>query len=130
MNPQQVKYRDVEDLICHLKADELQLTQFFRNAILQQFPSLKEKLSYNVPSYYQKKKLFYVWPASIPWGGVSKGISIGFVNGHLLKDETHFLEKRDRKKVRSKEFEIMPTEDEYLMIFDFIHQAIRIDSSK
>jgi hypothetical protein len=48
----------------------------------------KEKLAYNVPFFYRHSRICYIWPASIPWGKVEKGVAIGFCKGASFLDET------------------------------------------
>lgn len=131
MNPQPVKYKDVEDLMCHLPQDELSIVEQIRNVISEFFPQLNEKLSYNVPSYYlEKKKLIFIWPASIPWGGNIKGVSVCFVNGNMLEDIWNLLETKNRKTIRSIDFEKKLIEREIDAVISFIDQSIQLHIGK
>jgi hypothetical protein len=46
-----------------------------------------------------------IFQKTVPWGKVKKeGVLLGFVKGHLLRDEMGYLEKGDRKQVYTKTF--------------------------
>lgn len=50
--------------------------------------------------FFRKKRLFYLWPASIPWGGVKEGVRIAFVHGFLYKaDLRSHLSFHERKEI-------------------------------
>ena len=59
----------------------------------------QEKLSYNVPFYHYYGQLCFIWPSSVPWGRVEKGVALSFVQGKLLSNEDGLLELQDRKTV-------------------------------
>lgn len=101
---QPVKFRDVEDMLASLPEDELQITLFLRDLIRSCIPHATEKLSYNVPFYYGKKRICFIWPGSVPWGGIKSGVLFGFTRGYLLNDETNYLEIGNRKEVYMKTF--------------------------
>lgn len=48
---------------------------------------------------YGNKGVCIIWPASIPRGGVKKGVLLGFWQGNLLKDENHYLTRGTNKKI-------------------------------
>jgi uncharacterized protein YdhG (YjbR/CyaY superfamily) len=73
----------VEDLIANLPENEKKITIALRNCILQTAPMLLEKLSYGVPYYFRKNRVCFIWPASIPNGGFTDGVALGFVRDIL-----------------------------------------------
>ncbi|NBC64317.1 MAG: DUF1801 domain-containing protein [Bacteroidetes bacterium] len=101
---QLTKLKIVEDFFGFLPPDELIIVEQLRDIIFEEIPDSNEKLAYNVPFYYRHSRICFVWPASIPWGGLHSGVALGFCKGHLLSDEINYLEKRDRKEIRSKTF--------------------------
>ena len=91
MNPFQkgIKFRSLDDFYDFLPEPELKITLELRKIILGTIPEMKEKLSYNIPFFYLRKNVCYIWPASIPWGNVKlNGVQLGFCFGSSLKDET------------------------------------------
>jgi hypothetical protein len=87
-NPQGIRFKSMDEFLDYLPEEELEIVLFLRKIILECITDCKEKLAYNVPFYYRHSRICYIWPASIPWGKVEKGVAIGFCRGDLLTDET------------------------------------------
>lgn len=87
-NTQGIEFNTVDEFLDYLPADELEIVLFLRKIILECMPDCKEKLANNVPFYYRHSRICYIWPATIPWEKVSKGVAIGFCKGDSLLDET------------------------------------------
>lgn len=87
-NPQGIQFKSVDDFLDYLPEEELGVVLFLRKTIQECMPDVKEKLAYNVPFYYRHSRICFIWPASIPWGKVNKGVAVGFCKGDLLTDET------------------------------------------
>lgn len=102
---QKIKFNSVEDFLAYLPEHELKIVDFLRQLIFSCMPYCNERLAYNVPFYYGKKRILFIWPSSVPWGNVRKeGVMLGFCNGYLIPDETNYLDKGNRRKVFSKTF--------------------------
>ena len=87
-NPQGIQVKSIDEFLDNLPEDELEIVLFLRKIIVECMPDCKEKLAYNVPFYYRHSRICYIWPASIPWGKVKKGVVIGFCKGISFLDET------------------------------------------
>ncbi|SEG48700.1 DUF1801 domain-containing protein [Flavobacterium urumqiense] len=87
-NIQKLEFKTTEEFLEYLSEEELEIVLFLRKIILECMPDCKEKLAYNVPFYYRHSRICYIWPASIPWGKVEKGVAIGFCKGASFLDET------------------------------------------
>ncbi|SDW75611.1 DUF1801 domain-containing protein [Flavobacterium degerlachei] len=87
-NTQGIEFSTVDEFLDYLPADELEIVLLLRKIILECMPDCKEKLANNVPFYYRHSRICYIWPATIPWEKVSKGVAIGFCKGDSLLDET------------------------------------------
>ncbi len=124
---QPVDYRDVEDLLSQLPSEELLLVNYLRNLILETLPQVKEKLAYNVPFYYLKKRIAFIWPASVPWGKLREGVALGFTQGYLFSDQSVFP-STDHKVIRQFIFNSPEDVDPYL-IKALILEAVEIDNS-
>ena len=100
---QNVSFTSVEELLNYLSPEERKLVEQLREIVFACIPDAKEKLAYNVPYYYRHSRICFIWPGSVPWGGIRKGVLLGFCQGHLLSD-SHYLEKGERKNVYAKTF--------------------------
>ncbi len=85
-NPQQIKFWNLADFSDSLPEDELKIVNFLREIVLKAMPECAEKLAYNVPFYYLNYRVCYIWPATIPWGGLEEGVALGFCKGGLLSN--------------------------------------------
>ncbi len=91
----------MDEFLDYLPDEELLIVEQLRTLIKECNPQVKEKLAYNVPFYALSKNLFFIWPASIPWGNVPQNtVHLGFTQGHLLPDPYNVLESGSRKFVR------------------------------
>lgn len=105
MNPQPFKFCSYIEFFEHIKPHERELVSYLDELIKDVIPNTKRKLAYNVPFYYGKRRICFIWPASVPWGNVKlQGVQLGFCEGYLLSDPTGFLEKGNRKQVCTKTY--------------------------
>ena len=124
---QNVSFRSIEEFLDYLPPDELAIVDRLRALVRETLPNCREKLSYNVPFFSGNKTICYIWPAAVQWGNVKlEGVSMGFVQGHLLPDEDNYLEKGKRKYVRTKTFHSTEEINEELLQF-FLWEALAID---
>lgn len=101
---QPTSFKNVGEFLDVLPDEERSIVLFLRDIILSSLYPVIEKLTYNVPFYYGQSRICFIWPSSIPWGGIKKGVALGFCHGHLLSDNPGYLEKAGRKEVTSKTF--------------------------
>lgn len=101
---QPTAFRNVGEFLDVLPDEERSIALFLRDIVLSSLSPIEEKLAYNVPFYYGQSRICFIWPASVPWGGNNKGVTLGFCRGYLLSDEINYLEKGNRKEVFSKTF--------------------------
>ena len=129
LTPQQIKFHTVEDFLDFLPENELQIVSVLRNIILENLPNCKEKLSYNVPYYYGRRRICFIWPASVPWGKVKlNGVQLGFCNAKLMQDELNYLDKDNRKQIGTKTFfSVKEIEEDLIKMYLF--EALEIDKS-
>ncbi|MEJ2478419.1 MAG: DUF1801 domain-containing protein [Desulfobacterales bacterium] len=83
---QKVSFRNFNDFFDFLPTEEQEIVESLRGIILDALPGVTEKLAYNVPFYYRHRRICYIWPSAIPWGGLDKGsgVALGFVKGRLI----------------------------------------------
>lgn len=104
MNPfQNVSFNSVEELLEFLPPEEQKIVEQLRKIIFTCIPDAEEKLSYNVPFYYRHTRICFIWPGSVPWGGIREGVQLGLCKGHRLSD-IGYLETGTRKHVFTKTF--------------------------
>ncbi len=123
---QHTSFKNVGEFLDYIPEEEREIVETLRAIILECISNSKEKLSYNVPFYYRQSRVCFVWPASVPWGGISSGVALGFCQGHLISDEINYLERGNRKYVRSKTFHsVQEIEPELLQ--SYLYEAVEID---
>ena len=122
-NTQELEFKTTEEFLEYLSKEDLEIVLFLRKIILECMPDCKEKLAYNVPFYYRHARICYIWPASIPWGKVEKGVAIGFCKGASFLDETF-----ETTKFASKQIFNSVSEIDIVLLKQQIHEAILIDN--
>ncbi|MCB0699498.1 MAG: DUF1801 domain-containing protein [Chitinophagales bacterium] len=125
---QNVSFKSIEEFLEYLPEDELKIVQKLRKLILSCMPEGKEKLAYNVPFYYQHKRVCYIWPASVPWGKIKETgkVEFGFCKGHKLMDEAGVLNKAGRKEIATIVFRSTKEIDTDLLR-SYMYEALFID---
>lgn len=100
-----LKFQSLVEFWEHLPENEQILVDVLRQITLETLPAgCKEKLTFNVPYYYGSKRICFIWPASVPWGGFSEGVMLGFSQGKKLADPDHYLTHGTNKQVFYKIF--------------------------
>jgi hypothetical protein len=79
-----------------------------------------------VPFFYRHARICYIWPASVPWGGLRQGVSFGFCKGGLLPDEINYLNKDNKKEMATKRFTQVRDIDADLLKA-YLYEAIELD---
>jgi hypothetical protein len=125
---QNVNFKSVDEFLDYLPDNERKIVNLLRFTIFDCLSIITEKLSYNVPFYYHKKRICFIWPSSVPWGNVKiGGVQLGFCYGHLLNDDINYLEKGNRKQVYIKTFS-NEKEIETDIIKMFLYEALEVDN--
>jgi len=127
LNPSIKKITSVLQLYELLPENERLVTDVLRQIINENLPaSCKEKISFNVPFFYGKKGICIVWPATIPRGGIKKGVLLGFWYGSRLPDIDHYLTQGTNRRVFYKIYNTVEEIDEE-PIAKLLKEAINID---
>lgn len=122
-----LKFTSLVDFWEYIPEDERIIVDVLRQIILENLPSYCiEKLTYNVPFYYGNRKICLIWPSSVPWGGIKKGVLLGFCQGHLLQDNEGYLSHGTNKQVYYKIFH-SPGDIEPVPIISIIKEAMEVD---
>lgn len=117
----------VVELIHSLPREEKLISDVLRQIILSSHPLyIKEKISYNVPFFYGKKGIAIIWPASIPRGGIKRGVLLGFWYGIKLVDTDTYLQRGTNKQVFYKIFQKVDEIDDK-PILKLLTEAVKLD---
>jgi hypothetical protein len=123
-----IKIRSLVELFELLPEHERIIVDVLRQIILENLPSYcKEKISYNVPFFYGKKGICIIWPATIPRGGIKKGVLLGFWYGNKLRDSDNYLIHGTNKQIFYKIF-YTPEEINEKAITRLVKEAVKLDA--
>lgn len=121
------KWRSVVELWEQLPENERAIADVLRQIVLATLPATcTERLAYNVPFYYGKRRICLIWPASVPRGGFSEGVLFGFAQGHRLRDPARYLDHGTNKVVYYRIFR-SPEEIDQEAIIALLHEAVALD---
>jgi len=124
-----MKIHHINELFDILPEKEWQILDVLRGIVRERLPDYcQEKISYNVPFFYGHKGICILWPASIPRGGVTEGVLLGFWQGVHLQDMDTYLTKGTNKKVFYRIFKEVSEIDEKA-IDVLLSEAIELDAS-
>ena len=97
---QDYKFNSYVEFFEYLTEEHQVMVSMLKELIQDTIPDTKEKLSWNVPFFYKRKNICYIWPGSVPWGKKTHpGVQLGFPKGYLMRENV-LLEKGNRKQVR------------------------------
>src|SRR6187200_1926396 len=121
------KIRSLVQLYELLSENERVITDVLRQIVTDNLPAYcKEKISYNVPFFYGKKGICIIWPATIPRGGIKRGVLLGFWHGNKLNDIDSYLTHGTNKQVFYKIFQF-PEDINENAIKKLLKEAVRLD---
>jgi hypothetical protein len=110
-----------------LPEDERIIVDVLRQIILENLPAYcKEKMSYGVPFFYGNRSICLVWPATVPRGGINKGVLLGFWYGNKLNDEDNYLTHGTNKQIFYKIYRSPDEIDEHALV-EILREAVRFD---
>ncbi|MBL0047283.1 MAG: DUF1801 domain-containing protein [Bacteroidetes bacterium] len=121
-----IKFHSYLEFWEQLSTNERQITDVLRQIITQNIAQTKEKLAYNVPYYYGKRRICFIWPASIPFGGFKNGVMLGFCYGNLLPDIPKYLIHGTNKQVYYRIFHSVEEINESAIV-SLLQEAIQVD---
>ncbi len=128
MNPHvSVKIKSLVLLYEILPEEERIIVDVLRQIIIENLPSgCKEKMSWSVPIFYGKKCICIIWPATIPRGGIKKGVLLGFWYGNKLNDVDNYLTHGSNKQIFYKIYTSVE-EIKEKSIVKLLKEAIKLD---
>ena len=121
------KINSLVQLFTILPENERIIVDVLRQIVIENLPSYcKEKMSFNVPFFYGKKGICIIWPSTVPRGGITEGVLLGFWQGNKLNDVDHYLTHGTNKKVFYKIYK-SPEEIDEAAIAKLLKEAVRVD---
>ena len=99
---------DIDEMIANLPRSEQVLVKRLRALVKECIPQATEKSYYDlsIPFYTRNRLICFIWPPSVSWGAganqqnrKTKGVSLGFNQGHLMSNEEGVLLAEGRKQV-------------------------------
>lgn len=121
------KITSIVHLFDRLSENERVIVDVLRQIVIENLPAgCREKLAFNVPYFYGNRGICIIWPASIPRGGIKKGVLLGFWQGNKLTDEDGYLTHGTNKKVFYKIFKDADEIDETAIV-KLLNEAARVD---
>jgi hypothetical protein len=111
-----------------LPEDEREIVDVLRQIVLDNLPPYcVERFSYNVPSYYGKRRICMIWPAAVPRGGIKTGVLLGFSQGCRLADVDRYLTHGTNKVIFYKIYRAINQIDERAIV-KLLHEAVILDA--
>ena len=124
-----VKIKSVLQLYEQLPDNERIIVDVLRQIVAAALPYYcKEKISFNVPYFYGNKGICIIWPATIPRGGIKKGVLFGLWYGNRLKDKAGYLIQGTNKQIFYKIFMDADEIDEAAIIL-LLKEAVAVDKA-
>ncbi|MEM1359971.1 MAG: DUF1801 domain-containing protein [Bacteroidota bacterium] len=119
--------RNIDELYDGLPEEERLTANILRELIRETLPECREKLSWGAPCYYGKRMICFVWPASIPWGKMERGVAFGFSKAQQL-DHNGFLVFEGRKQV-GRHIYLAPEDIDVDQVIDLLRAAWALDQA-
>ena len=121
------KINSLVQLFTILPESERVIVDVLRQIVIENLPSYcKEKISFNVPFFYGNRGVCIIWPSTVPRGGITEGVLLGFWQGNKLNDVDHYLTQGTNRKVFYKIYK-SPEEIDEAAIVKLLKEAVRVD---
>jgi hypothetical protein len=125
-----IQFKSMVEFWEFLPENERIITDVLRQIVLETLPpDTREKLTYNVPFFYGKRRICLIWPSAVPWGGIKSGVLFGLCQGNRLKDQHQYLIHGTNKQFFYKIFQTPEDlEKDYDDIVSILKEAVEVDS--
>ena len=120
--------RNIDDLFDALPETERIIAAILREIVKENLPNAREKLSWGAPFYHGKRSICFIWPASIPWGKLDKGVALGFARADAL-NHNGFLGNSEGKQIGRHVF-TSAEEIDVALVTNLLQQALAFDDSR
>ena len=121
------KHKDFDSFLDALHPDERAICLRIRGLLQHNFPELKETWAYGAPFYKGKKRICFLYPASLPYSGLAQGVNLGFNRANFLSNEQGLLQMGNRKEVAY--IPILKEKDiQEALFLEILHEAVLLDA--
>ncbi len=122
------KFQSMGEFWDFLPEDQRVIVDALRQVVLGNLPPYcVERLSYNVPFYYGRRRICMIWPAAVPRGGIKAGVLLGFSQGYRLADVDRYLTHGTNTVVFYRVYQSLKQIDESAIII-LLHEAAILDA--
>jgi len=122
-----VKITSLLQLYEILPEQERLIVDVLRQIVEENLPQYcREKISFNVPYFYGKKGICIIWPATVPRGGIKKGVLFGLWYGNRLKDVDRYLTHGTNKQIFYKIYQAVDEINEKAIV-KLLKEAVEVD---
>ncbi len=118
----------VDEFFEKLPPEERETALLLRETVRQALPEAREKLAYGVAYYSLRRRVCYIWPASVPRGGHGAGVALGFCRGSSFQHHRELLRFEGRRLVGVLLFH-RPEEVAALPLEALLREAARVDGA-
>ena len=126
---QLAKHKDFESFFYAILPEEQAICSAIRETIRLNFPHLRETWAYGVPYYRGLRRICFLYPASLPYSGISVGVNLGFTRGNLMSNTEGLLEMGHRKEVAYLHLDSPQQVLDY-PVLELLHEAVLLDEMK
>lgn len=121
------KHKDFDTFLEALTPPEQAICLRIRLLITENFPQLHETWAYGAPFYKGRRRICFLYPASLPYSGISRGVNFGINRAYLLSNEQGLLQFGDRKEVAY--IPVLAESDIREGLFlEILHEAVLLDA--
>ena len=117
--------RNIDELFDFLPEEERLTAAVLRDLVRECLPHAREKLSWGAPFYHGRRSICFIWPASIPWGKLDRGVALGFARADLL-DHGGYLSQNGTSRLGRKVF-YAPEEVDVERVMELLKRAGEVD---
>lgn len=119
----------ITELYLRLPESERLVVDVLRQIIKEHLPAdCREGLSWGVPIFKGNKTICIVWPATVPRGGITEGVLLGFWYGNRLEDVDCYLKSGTNKQIFYRIFH-RPEEIDQRAVVKLLKEAVKLDQS-
>ncbi|HTH56502.1 MAG TPA: DUF1801 domain-containing protein [Cyclobacteriaceae bacterium] len=110
-----------------LPDQERLIVDVLRQIVEENLPDYcKEKISFNVPFFYGRKGICIIWPATVPRGGIKRGVLFGLWYGNRLTDTDRYLTHGTNKQIFYKIYQNVEEINEKAIV-KLLKEAVEVD---
>ncbi len=99
LHMQLARHKDFDSFLDDLNPSERTICLFLKQLIQLNFPELTVTWGYGVPYFKGRKRIFFLYPASMPYSGIQEGVNLGFTRGYQLSNDHGLIQMGQRKEV-------------------------------